>query len=271
MKLPVRRTAPGKSAWQWDFSFRGKMSLPGKTIALMIATWLLGFLPAPGSAQAPSADDRKVTDVTGEVELRPASSTHPADASEVVVWLVPNASVQRVSAAPQRAHYRLLQRNKRFEPRLLVIPVGSVVDFPNADPWFHNVFSLYRGKRFDLGLYQAGAQRSVKFDRIGPSYLFCNIHPEMTGVVLVVDTDSFGISDKAGRFSIQDVPAGRYTVHVWYENATPESLKNLQRSVLIEGQNRAIPTISVPVAKQQGDHKNKYSQDYDPGTLRTDY
>jgi plastocyanin len=180
--------------------------------------------------------------------------------------------MQRVSTTTQRTRYRLVQRNKRFELRLLVIPVGSVVDFPNADPWFHNVFSLYRGKRFDLGLYQAGAQRSVKFDRIGPSYLFCNIHPEMTGVVLVVDTDAFGISDKAGRYSIQDVPAGRYTLHVWYENATPESLKNLQHAVLIEGQSRTIPMISVPVAKQpQENHKNKYSQEYDPETLRTDY
>jgi Polysaccharide lyase family 4, domain II len=155
---------------------------------------------------------------------------------------------------------------------LLVIPVGSVVDFPNADPWFHNVFSLYRGKRFDLGLYQAGAQRSVKFDRIGPSFLFCNIHPEMTGVVLVVDSDFFGITDKAGRYSIADVRPGRYTVHVWYENATPESLKTLQRSVTIEGGSYTMPMISVPVAKQQQeDHKNKYGQDYDPNTLRTDY
>ena len=242
------------------------MRIAGKIIALL----LMGFLPAPDSAQAPNAAG-KVTAVTGEVELRQASPAHSTEASEVVVWLVPNASVQRISTTTQKTHYRLVQRNKRFEPRLLVIPVGSVVDFPNADPWFHNVFSLYRGKRFDLGLYQAGAQRSVKFDRIGPSYLFCNIHPEMTGVVLVVDTDSFGISDKAGRFSIPDVPPGRYTLHVWYETATPESLKNLQRSVLIDGQNRAIPMISVQVAKQQQNHKNKYSQDYDPETLRTDY
>ncbi len=105
---------------------------------------------------------------------------------------MPSASLQKVSSTTtEKTHYRLVQHNKRFEPRMLVVPVGSVVDFPNADPWFHNVFSLYRGKRFDLGLYQAGAQRSVKFDRIGPSYLFCNIHPEMTGVVLAVESELF--------------------------------------------------------------------------------
>ena len=248
------------------------MNISGQVIALI----LLALPAALGFAQSPIATDRKATDVTGQVELRMASSGHFADGSEVVVWLVPTsasvASVQKVSASEQKAHYRLVQRNKRFEPNLLVIPVGSVVDFPNADPWFHNVFSLYRGKRFDLGLYQAGAQRSVKFDRIGPSYLFCNIHPEMTGVVLVVDSGFFGISDKAGRYSIADVPPGRYTVHVWYENATPESLKTLQRSVTIEGGSYMMPMISVAVAKQQQeDHKNKYGQDYDPDTLRTDY
>jgi len=244
------------------------MNIAGQVIALI----LLALPAALGFAQSPMAPDRKAADLIGQVELRMASSGHSADASEVVVWLVPTAaSLQKVSATSQKAHYRLLQRNKRFEPNLLVIPVGSIVDFPNADPWFHNVFSLYRGKRFDLGLYQAGAQRSVKFDRIGPSYLFCNIHPEMTGVVLVVDSDFFGITDKAGRYSIADVPPGRYIVHVWYENATPESLKNLQRSVAIEDGNDTMPTISVAVAKQQEDHKNKYGQEYDPDTLRTDY
>jgi len=94
----------------------------------------------------------------------------------------------------------------------------------------------------------------------------------MTGVVLVVDTDFFGISDKAGRYSIAGVPPGRYTVHVWYENATPEALKSLQRSVTIEGGSYSIPTISVPVAKQQQEeHKNKYGQDYDPDALKLDY
>jgi plastocyanin len=188
------------------------------------------------------------------------------------VWLAPLDALQRVRAASEKAHFRLVQRNKRFEPSLLVIPVGSVVDFPNADPWFHNVFSLYRGKRFDLGLYQAGSQRSVKFDRIGPSYLFCNIHPEMTGVVLAIDSEFFGISDKAGHYSIAGVPPGKYLLHVWYENARPEALQELQRTVVIEGGNRVLSAIAVPVVKQmQTEHKNKYGQEYDPDTLKTDY
>jgi plastocyanin len=230
------------------------------------------FLTAPGSAPSTSTGDQGAVSVNGEVELSQSGSSRVVDASEVVVWLVPTSAVQRVSATTQNPHYRLVQHNKRFEPSLLVVPVGSVVDFPNYDPWFHNVFSLYRGKRFDLGLYQAGAQRSVKFDRIGPSYLFCNIHPGMTGVVLAVESSFFGTSDKTGHYSIADVPPGNYTIHVWYENATPESLRGLQRAVVVEGEHRTLPVISVPVVKQvQRNHKNKYGQDYDPDTLKTDY
>jgi plastocyanin len=238
---------------------------------ILVLFWLT--LPTtPNFASLASAPDQLATDVNGQVELSQTGSDHVADASQVVVWLVPTTTVQRVSATTPKTHYRLVQHNKRFEPNLLVVPVGSVVDFPNADPWFHNVFSLYRGKRFDLGLYQAGAQRSVKFDRIGPSYLFCNIHPGMTGVVLAVESSFFGISDKTGRYAIADVPPGNYAIHVWYENATPEALKGLQKAVVVEGENRTLSTISVPVVKQvQRNHKNKYGQDYDPDTLRTDY
>jgi plastocyanin len=210
--------------------------------------------------------------VNGEaVVMAPGAPAIEKDASRVVVWLVPLDAAQPLRAT-ERPRYRLLQRNKKFEPGLLVVPVGSVVDFPNADPWFHNVFSLYRGKRFDLGLYQAGAQRSVRFDRIGPSYLFCNIHPEMTGVVLAIDSEFFGVTDKNGRYSIPGVAPGKYALHVWYENATPESLQALQRQVTIESANQILPPVSVKAVKPApAEHKNKYGQDYDPETLKTDY
>jgi plastocyanin len=211
--------------------------------------------------------------VIGAARLTAAGSVTPAnDASRIVVWLSPADTVRPVSTTTARAHYQLLQRNKRFEPGLLVVPVGSVVDFPNDDPWFHNVFSLYQGKRFDLGLYQAGAKRSVRFDRIGPSYLFCNIHSEMTGVVLVVDSDFFGITDKNGHYSIPRVAPGTYVLHVWYENAAAEGLQTLQRLVTIQTDNQILPLVSVKAAKQvPAGHKNKYGQDYDPDTLKTVY
>ena len=232
--------------------------------------------PGTGTTNRSSAAVRtprpRPDEVTGEVTLTQSGSDTAPDASQVVVWLTPSGSTTSAQGGADKPRYRLVQHNKRFEPSLLVVPVGSVVDFPNQDPWFHNVFSLYRGKRFDLGLYQAGAQRSVHFDRIGPSYLFCNIHPEMTGVVLAVDSKLFSISDKAGRYAIDGVAPGKYTMHVWYENAKPESLANLQRSVVVDDTTRTLPTVSVPVVKQiQKEHKNKYGQDYDPDAMNPDY
>jgi plastocyanin len=232
--------------------------------AAVVAAW--GEATSSGGAKGVAAG------VNGEaVVTAPGAGATEKDASKVVVWLVP-LDVAQPARTTERPRYRLLQRNKRFEPGLLVVPVGSVVDFPNADPWFHNVFSLYRGKRFDLGLYQAGAQRSVRFDRIGPSYLFCNIHPEMTGVVLAIDSEFFAVTDKAGRYSIARVAPGKYALHVWYENATPESLQALQRQVTIENDRQTLPPISVKAVQQMpAEHKNKYGQDYDPQTLKTDY
>jgi hypothetical protein len=96
----------------------------------------------------------------------PETGEASKDSSRAAVWLVSLDHVGFREPAAKDQHYRMLQHDKHFEPTMLVIPVGGVVDFPNLDPWFHNVFSLYRGKRFDLGLYQAGSQRSVHFDKL---------------------------------------------------------------------------------------------------------
>jgi hypothetical protein len=166
----------------------------------------------------------------------------------------------------------MVQHNKTFEPNLLVVPMGSVVVFPNLDPWFHSVFSLYRGKRFDLGLYEAGSQKKVRFDRPGASYVFCNIHPEMVAVVLTVDSEFYGISDKAGHISIAAVPPGRYLLRVWSENATPEALQALERLIIIGNGSHSLPTVSIPATRQISmKHKNKFGRDYDPKALTPEY
>lgn len=225
------------------------------------------------SSQAATDAASPSTQVSGEVTLLRTNGVRETnDASKIVVWLVPMDPAPETNPAPAKTHYRLVQRDKRFEPNLLVVPTGSVVDFPNLDPWFHNVFSLYRGKRFDLGLYQAGAQKSVRFDRPGPSYLFCNIHPEMTGVVLAVDSNYFGVTDKAGRYAIPQIPPGKYMLHAWYEYAAPDALQALRLPVTIEGANETLPAISVMATKMtRANHKNKYGQDYEKNKLTTDY
>src|SRR5258708_21024121 len=161
-------------------------------IALVMAASTSCVFARPASDASPTGVS--VSGTAGVIAA--AREASDKDASKVVVWLSPVDAVRPISASAGRTRYRLVQHHKRFEPGLLVVPVGSVVDFPNEDPWFHNVFSLYRGKRFDLGLYQAGSHRSVTFDRIGPPYLFCNIHPETTCVVLAISYELFRLAAK---------------------------------------------------------------------------
>ena len=232
---------------------------------LLIAT-VLAALVLPGSSGTPGDAGPAVGDITGEVNLIERNSRSTAkDASQVVVWLVPvqGTAENSASAVSAKRHYRMLQKDKTFEPKLLVVPLGSIVDFPNLDPWFHNVFSLYQGKRFDLGLYQARAEKEVVFDRPGPSFLFCNIHPQMTAVILTVNSDFFGISDKAGHILIRQVPAGQYAMHVWYENAASTFTDVSQRAIDIGPGQNILPALSIPAAKHDWSHKDKYGYDYD--------
>jgi hypothetical protein len=167
-----------------------------------------------------------------------------------VVWLVPTKPGQVARLHTEPPHYRIIQHHKMFEPRLLVVPAGSVVEFPNHDPWLHNVFSVSRSRRFDLGLYEGGVQKAVTFDRTGVSYLFCKIHPEMMAIVLTVDSAYFRVSDKTGHISIGNVPPGKYVLHVWYENAAPQVLEGLQRTIFVGDDNRTLPTISIALANE---------------------
>ena len=205
--------------------------------------------------------------VTARVSVQrptPAKPEKGPDSSEVVVWLVPSDHAVPAPADSGKKP-QVVQKNKAFHPHLTVVRVGSVVDFPNRDPFFHNVFSLFDGKRFDLGLYEAGATNSVRFDHAGVSFLFCNIHPEMSAVVVAVDTPYYAVSDKAGAISIPAVPDGKYDLHVWYERSLPDTLKGLSRSVRISADAHDLGSIVVP--QDPGfttAHKNKYGQDYTP-------
>jgi plastocyanin len=179
----------------------------------------------------------------------------------VVFWLLP-AGKANVLAAP--THPELVQRNKTFEPHLLVVPVGSVVSFPNRDPFFHNVFSLFEGKRFDLGLYEAGGSRNVVFNKAGISYIFCDIHSEMSAVIIALPTPYFAVSDRKGQVVIPGVPSGRYTLHVWYEAALPEQLNALTRQITVSESDATLGLFRLAAAAPPSEHKDKYGREYDP-------
>jgi plastocyanin len=168
------------------------------------------------------------------------------------------------AAALPMGALKLVQRNKSFEPHLMVVPVGSVIQFPNRDPFFHNVFSLFEGKRFDLGLYEAGTSRNVHFDKPGVSYIFCNIHPEMSAVVIALSTPYHATSDGRGKVVIPDVPPGRYRLHLWYEAALPEELNAMTREISVSETTSSLGVLSLRFSSLAKAHKNKYGQDYEP-------
>jgi plastocyanin len=205
--------------------------------------------------------------VTADVALmNTTKKSKPIGAGNVVLWLTPVgiAPVSNVPAPQASNRLRLVQRNKSFEPHVLVVPVGSVVEFPNRDPFFHNVFSLFEGKRFDLGLYEAGSTRNVVFDKPGISYIFCNIHSEMSAVVIAVTSPYYGISDQRGKVTIPGVPPGRYTLRIWYEEAVPEELNNLTREITVSQNASSLGAIRLPATNLPPSHRNMYGRDYPP-------
>jgi len=186
-----------------------------------------------------------------------------ANASKAVIWLTPvGASFdpprQEASKIPQ-----LVQKNKSFQPSLLVIPVGGKVEFPNHDPFFHNVFSLFEGKRFDLGLYESGTTRFVQFDKPGVSFIFCNIHAQMSAVVIALGTPYYGISDSRGDITLPNVPPGRYELQMFHTSVAPDALRALSREITVAAGDTSIGTFTLTETDVMVAHKNKYGRDYD--------
>jgi plastocyanin len=210
-------------------------------------------------------------EVTLSARIRVVDAEHKAASSQaenVVVWLTP-IGARAPATSFSKQPLRLTQHNKSFEPHVLVVPVGSVVQFPNRDPFFHNVFSLFEGKRFDLGLYEAGTTRDVSFDRPGISYIFCNIHAEMSAVVIALDTPYFSISNRKGEIVIPHVPPGRYMMRTWYETALTESLDAMTREINVTENSSALGVLEVPAGLPASAHKNKYGMDYPPPAPNT--
>jgi plastocyanin len=135
------------------------------------------------------------------------------DRRRSVVYLEEAPQAAFETPAPGRA--RLDQKNETFVPYVLAVTVGSTVDFPNSDRIYHNVFSLSKAKRFDLGRYPRGQSRSVRFDRPGVVRVFCEIHSHMSAFILVFAHRYFAVTDGEGRYRIEGVPPGAYTLAVW--------------------------------------------------------
>jgi hypothetical protein len=195
-------------------------------------------------------------------KAQPQPATHKQEETPpAAIWLKPLQPYNLPAVVP--GNFTLLQKNKMFTPHLLVVPIGSSVAFPNADPFFHNVFSLFDGKRFDLGLYEAGSTRSVVFSREGVSYIFCNIHSEMSAVVISLATPFYSVADPQGGFRIKAVPSGDYELQIWVEGQHQGSLNRQTRRVHIAGDTVDLGDIHTGPLNREG-HLNKFGRPYEP-------
>lgn len=218
--------------------------------AFVCGTWLLiGVLV--GGLRAQDAT------VRGRVQILHQSESETGS-GDVVVWLTP---VSGGAAGPgPTAH--LLQKNKKFIPHVVAVTQGTEIEFPNQDLFFHNVFSIHQGKTIDLGLYESGAARKIRFSQPGISYIFCNIHPQMSAVVVVLRTRLFTVTDEDGSFQINRVAPGRYKLSVWYELTPPAELQGLDRELEVSTGPMEVPRIKLHSSDTPPEHLNKDGQSY---------
>ncbi len=143
------------------------------------------------------------------------------DLRRAVVYLESAPAAALESRDPVRA--RMDQRNETFLPRVLTIDQGTLVDFPNNDTTYHNVFSLSKTRKFDLGRYARGKSKSIRFERAGVVRVFCDIHSHMSAFILVFSHPYYAKAEVDGRYRIDNVPAGTYTVSAWHEGEVRET------------------------------------------------
>ncbi|HUG53249.1 MAG TPA: carboxypeptidase regulatory-like domain-containing protein [Vicinamibacteria bacterium] len=155
----------------------------------------------------------------GEIGLSPPPGS--ADRSRSVVYL--ETAPRGAFEIREGIRAVMEQRNEAFVPHVLAVAVGTTVEFPNLDPTYHNVFSFSKANRFDLGRYARGRSKSVRFDRPGVVRVFCDIHSHMSAFIVVFGHRYFAATDGGGRYRIDGVPAGAYTLVVWNEGQTRES------------------------------------------------
>ena len=195
--------------------------------------------------------------ISGTVALVSGGKPLP-DASNVAVWLdgVPHGGSARAGAKTTR----MQQSSKQFQPKLLIVEKSATVDFPNLDPIYHNVFSVSGGNRFDLGLYRSGSSKSKTFEEAGLVRVYCNIHPQMVGFVMVVDSDFAAVTGKDGAFRFDNVPPGNYVLKAWNEQGGETS-----QPVAVHSGTDAPLSLSLDVTGFKPEpHKNKYGKDYPP-------
>jgi plastocyanin len=193
--------------------------------------------------------------VRGRLEVVEKGGHRADDATDAVVW------VEGPRVRPQPATATVVMKGKAFSPRVVVVPVGGTVEFPNQDPVFHNVFSVSGENRFDLDLYKRPKSGARSFQHPGLVRVYCNIHPQMSAFILVRDNPFWTRPDKNGAFVIADVPAGTWVVKAWHER----SGETAETAIVPEDGEVDLPVTLDASRFKQAPHKNKYGKDYQVG------
>lgn len=154
--------------------------------------------------------------VSGKLSITERDSRAGTDQAQAVVWLTGPSAPPATPLTLEMA-----TEGKQFVPHLVVIPRGSTVNFPNHDPFNHNVFSLSAERVFDLGLYGRGESKSAEFPREGVIRVYCNVHAQMRGLVVVPGSALFTRPGADGSFRLENVPPGDYVLHAWHERTAP--------------------------------------------------
>lgn len=211
---------------------------------LVVATWALAA-PAPEGPRAV---------VKGSVKVTQKGTAKP-DMSGVVVYLVGFEEPAPETAAT------LGQRNKLFDPPVLAITAGQNVAFPNHDTFFHNVFSPSATRAFDLGQYRQGESKVKLFPKPGMIDVYCNIHPQMAATLLVLPNRRFAVTDKAGRFTIDGVPNGNWTLFVYDRFAAAPA----KQALAVAGTAPIELSLAIDEVRTDVPHANKFGQPYPKG------
>lgn len=174
------------------------------------------------------------------------------DASNVVIFL------EEIQQPNPNGKASVVQKGKQFQPRVLPIVMGGVVEFPNEDPFNHNVFSPTPEYKFDLDYYGTGKSKNVRFAKSGAVRIYCNIHSNMVTDILVVPNPFFAKTGKDGRFKISNIPAGKYTFVAWQPTGASE-----RRGIVIADGKTINVSFDVEESVFSIKHKNKYGRAYD--------